>query len=130
MDLGVPSQRTPPPPPPRDAAAGRVPLAVVVVDADGLVSHWSTGARRLFGVARDDAVGCPAGELLPVAGALGDHGEPSRGGMYAEYGPELDSSLSGTVGYPAAGRGRVGGTDPRPLGVRWGGETLGGPRPA
>ena len=28
--------------------SGRVPLAVVVVDGDGLVSHWSTGARRLF----------------------------------------------------------------------------------
>lgn len=57
MDLGVPPQRTPQP---RDTAAGRVPLAVVVVDADGLVSHWSTGARKLFGVAREHAVGCPA----------------------------------------------------------------------
>ncbi|WP_327371223.1 ATP-binding SpoIIE family protein phosphatase [Streptomyces sp. NBC_01217] len=109
MDLGVPPQRTPQP---RDAAAGRVPLAVVVVDADGLVSHWSTGARRLFGVTRQEALGCPAGELLPVYGALGKDGGLGDGGLagdraHEEFGPELDSSLSGTVAYPAAGRARV-----------------------
>lgn len=126
MDLGVPQQKTPRP---RDAAAGRVQLAVVVVDADGLVSHWSTGARKLFGVAREDAIGCSAGELLPVAGALRDHGEPSRDGMYAEFGPELDSSLSGVVAYPTAGRARVDQRDRGRIEVLWWAYPLVGPGP-
>ncbi|MFD0024710.1 SpoIIE family protein phosphatase [Streptomyces sp. NPDC058382] len=126
MDLGVPPQRTPQP---RDAAAGRVPLAVVVVDAEGLVSHWSSGARRLFGVAREAAVGCPAGELLPVAGALQDRGAPAPDGMYAEFGPELDSSLSGAVAYPAAGRARVDDRDRGRIEVLWWAYPLVGPGP-
>ena len=60
MDSGIP------PGLPQDfAAAGRIPLAVVVVDGDGLVSHWSTGARRLFGHAREAAIGQPASDLMP-----------------------------------------------------------------
>lgn len=58
------------------AAVGRIPLAVVVVDRAGLVSHWSTGARRLFGTTKDDAVGHPALDLLPVSGALPDEDDP------------------------------------------------------
>ncbi|RLL69563.1 SpoIIE family protein phosphatase [Streptomyces sp. Z26] len=50
---------------------GRLPLAVAVIDGEGRVSHWSTGARRLFGVTREDAVGAPADELMPVSGAFG-----------------------------------------------------------
>ena len=104
MDLGVPPQRAPQP---RDvAAAGRVPLAVVVVDGDGLVSHWSSGARRLFGVSRQEAVGTPAGELLPVSGALRPDVE-EQDSDDAGFGPELDSSLSEALSYPAAGRARV-----------------------
>ncbi|MGW2618640.1 SpoIIE family protein phosphatase [Streptomyces sp. NPDC001500] len=108
------------------AGAGRVPLAVVVVDREGLVSHWSAGARRLFGVAKDEAIGQPAIDLLPVSGALpdpdddfgdfGDFGEHSYGG-YAAYdglGPGLDSSLDRGLGYPAAGRARL--TVPAPDG--------------
>lgn len=138
MDLGVPPQRTPPPQEtaqpqgtaqPRDAAAGRVPLAVVVVDADGLVSHWSAGARRLFGVSREEAVGCPAGELLPVTGALRQRGDPLPDSAYAEFGPELDSSLSGTVAYPAAGRARVDEPDRGRLDVLWWAYPLVGPGP-
>ncbi|MBW1596033.1 SpoIIE family protein phosphatase [Streptomyces sp. JJ38] len=53
---------------------GCVPLAVVVVDDRGVISHWSTGARRLFGPARAEAVGRPAIELMPVFGAFGDRG--------------------------------------------------------
>ncbi|GHC57588.1 SpoIIE family protein phosphatase [Streptomyces flavofungini] len=85
--------------------SGRVPLAVVVVDADGLVSHWSTGARRLFGYAKEEAVGRPAGDLRPVSGAL-----PQDNGAYGEYdvlGPDLGSSLDGRLSYPAAGRARL-----------------------
>ncbi|MEV6794345.1 SpoIIE family protein phosphatase [Streptomyces sp. NPDC051320] len=126
MDLGVPPQRTPQP---RDATAGRVPLAVVVVDADGLVSHWSTGARRLFGVSREDAVGCAAGELLPVSGALAQEDGQGPDGAYSDFGPELDSSLSGTIAYPAAGRARI--AEPRRgrIDVLWWAYPLVGPGP-
>ncbi|MFJ4206352.1 SpoIIE family protein phosphatase [Streptomyces sviceus] len=91
-------------------AAGRVPLAVVVVDRDGLVSHWSRGASRLFGAGKDEAIGRSAADLLPVSGAL-PHEEdtpPYRG--YAAYdglGPDLESSLDGHLSYPAAGRARL-----------------------
>ena len=34
------------------------------------MSHWSSGARRLFGPGKEDAVGRPAADLLPVSGAL------------------------------------------------------------
>lgn len=102
--------------PPVDA--GRVPLAVVVVDREGLVSHWSTGARRLFGVGKDEAIGRPAIDLLPVAGALPEPDDDLPyddfpGGAYSEYGaydglgPGLDSSLDRGLGYPAAGRARL-----------------------
>ncbi|SCZ01314.1 Serine phosphatase RsbU, regulator of sigma subunit [Streptomyces sp. 136MFCol5.1] len=126
MDLGVPPQRTPQP---RDTTAGRVPLAVVVVDAAGLVSHWSTGARRLFGVAREEAIGCPAGELLPVSGALRQDGETGPDGTYTGFGHGLDSSLSGSVAYPAAGRARV--DEPRRgrIDVLWWAYPLVGPGP-
>ncbi|MFE2938353.1 SpoIIE family protein phosphatase [Streptomyces sp. NPDC059255] len=82
MDRGIP-----PGPPEQFAAAGRIPLAVVVVDGDGLVSHWSSGARRLFGPTRDEAVGQAAADLMPVAGALAQD-EPSvaHGGDEGPYG--------------------------------------------
>ncbi|WP_030361793.1 ATP-binding SpoIIE family protein phosphatase [Streptomyces alboflavus] len=109
--------------------SGRVPLAVVVVDGDGLVSHWSTGARRLFGYAREEAVGHPAGDLLPVSGAL-----PRDGGAHGEYdalGPDLGSSLDGRLSYPAAGRARL--TAPTPgrerIDVLWWAYPLVGPGP-
>ncbi|MCX2971567.1 MULTISPECIES: SpoIIE family protein phosphatase [Streptomyces] len=75
---------------------GRVPLAVVVVDATGAVSHWSTGARKLFGVPRAAAVGRPAAELLPVSGAFGDSGWEA--GLHGE--------TVGTTGYATTGRAR------------------------
>ncbi|WJV45294.1 ATP-binding SpoIIE family protein phosphatase [Streptomyces flavofungini] len=89
----------------RGGMSGRVPLAVVVVDGDSLVSHWSSGARRLFGYAREEAVGRPAGDLLPVSGAF-----PRDGGAHGEYdalGPDLGSSLDRRLSYPAAGRARL-----------------------
>ncbi|MFF9089106.1 SpoIIE family protein phosphatase [Streptomyces sp. NPDC014991] len=108
-----------------DAAAGRIPLAVVVVDRAGLVSHWSSGARRLFGVAREEAVGHPVTDLLPVSGALpedlraaampdayeaGDLGADALPDAYEAYdgpGPDLETSLGGHTGYPTAGRARL-----------------------
>ncbi|WP_405867665.1 SpoIIE family protein phosphatase [Streptomyces sp. NBC_00005] len=95
---------------PEPAAAGRVPLAVVVVDRDGLVSHWSRGAGLLFGVPKDDAIGHSAVDLLPVAGALPEEEDVSPYGAYAAYdglGPGLESSLDGRFSYPAAGRARL-----------------------
>ncbi|WP_328903516.1 SpoIIE family protein phosphatase [Streptomyces sp. NBC_00441] len=122
MDLGVPPQRTPLP---GDGTAGRLPLAVAVVDAEGLVSHWSSGARRLFGVAREEAVGLPAGEILPVSGVLG-----GSQGMYADEGPALDSSLSGDFPYPASGRARLDEPGHGRIDVLWWAYPLAGPGPA
>ncbi|GHE56663.1 ATP-binding SpoIIE family protein phosphatase [Streptomyces capitiformicae] len=92
------------------AAVGRIPLAVVVVDRGGLVSHWSSGARRLFGATKDDAVGRPVLDLLPVSGALPEEDETPRFGAYGPYdgpGHDLESSLDGQLSYPAAGRARI-----------------------
>ncbi|MGI5193705.1 SpoIIE family protein phosphatase [Streptomyces sp. CA-288835] len=91
-------------------AAGRIPLAVVVVDREGLVSHWSRGARQLFGTPKEEAVGRPAADLLPVSGALTEDDENTPYGAYAAYdglGPDLGSSLNGRLSYPAAGRARL-----------------------
>ncbi|MFD9908335.1 SpoIIE family protein phosphatase [Streptomyces sp. NPDC059063] len=89
----------------QDAVPGRVPLAVVVIDGAGLVSHWSVGARRLFGHPKEEAIGRPAGDLLPVSGALPQNGSPY--GAYDSLGPDLGSSLGGRISYPAAGRARL-----------------------
>ncbi|WP_329363505.1 SpoIIE family protein phosphatase [Streptomyces sp. NBC_00669] len=77
--------------------SGRVPLAVVVVDVAGEISHWSTGARRLFGPTRDEAVGRPAVDVLPVVGALD--------AAWVEDDPEPVQAGEGA--YPTAGRARV-----------------------
>ncbi|MGW2558796.1 SpoIIE family protein phosphatase [Streptomyces sp. NPDC001514] len=116
MDSGVPPQV-----PRQYAAAGRIPLAVVVVDSDGLVSHWSTGARRLFGHPKEDAVGRPAVELLPVSGALAEDGPYESYESYGGLGPGLNASISGLTSYPAAGRARlsVGGAPDRTDVVWW-----------
>ncbi|MFH9657702.1 SpoIIE family protein phosphatase [Streptomyces sp. NPDC017248] len=123
-----------------DTAAGRIPLAVVVVDRAGLVSHWSSGAGRLFGVDRKDAVGRPAADLLPVSGAfpedLHDPGErpaPDAFDAYEGPGPDLESSLGGH-GYPTAGRARLRPPGPGPGGERidalWWAYPLVGPGPS
>ncbi len=73
-------------------AAGRVPLAVILVDRAGLVSHWSRGARRLFGVTKEEAIGQTAVDLLPVSGALPDDEDTGSQGVFAHYdglGPDL-----------------------------------------
>ncbi|MFI6051432.1 SpoIIE family protein phosphatase [Streptomyces violascens] len=97
MDSG-----TPPKLPQQFAVAGRIPLAVIVVDGDGLVSHWSSGARRLFGPGKEDAVGRPAADLLPVSGALEQRFEDYD--VFDEFGPGLDGPLTGRTSYPTAGR--------------------------
>ncbi|WP_172382649.1 SpoIIE family protein phosphatase [Streptomyces sp. MNP-20] len=115
------------------AASGRIPLAVVVIDGDGLVSHWSAGARRLFGYVRDDAVGRPAGDLLPVSGALPPQ-DGTRYGTYDALGPDLGNSLDGHISYPAAGRARLtpsasGGGHGERVDVLWWAYPLVGPGP-
>uniref|UniRef100_A0AAU2V025 SpoIIE family protein phosphatase n=1 Tax=Streptomyces sp. NBC_00003 TaxID=2903608 RepID=A0AAU2V025_9ACTN len=97
MDSG-----TPPKLPQQYAVAGRIPLAVIVVDGDGLVSHWSSGARRLFGPGKEDAVGRPAADLLPVSGALEQTYDDYD--VFDEFGPGLDGPLTGRTSYPTAGR--------------------------
>lgn len=119
MDRDVPAQRTPPP---RDASTGRVPLAVAVVDENGLVSHWSSGARRLFGVTRQEAIGCPAGELLPISGVLGQREEDCGG-----FGPELDGAPGGSLSYPASGRARIDEPEQGRIDVLWWAYPLVGP---
>ncbi len=114
------------------AAAGRIPLAVVVVDRDGLVSHWSRGARRLFGASKEEALGRPAVDLLPVSGVLPDTDDedPTPYGAFAAYdglGPDLESSLDGRLSYPAAGRARLTVPDRDRVDVLWWAYPLVGP---
>ncbi|MFF4160836.1 SpoIIE family protein phosphatase [Streptomyces sp. NPDC001678] len=64
----------------RRPVPGRIPLAVAVVGATGLVTHWSSGASRLFGHGKEEALGRPAGDLMPICGAFsGLPGHPSAG---------------------------------------------------
>ncbi|MFM9372255.1 SpoIIE family protein phosphatase [Streptomyces sp. Da 82-17] len=128
---------TPDGPATQSAVAGRIPLAVVVVDGAGLVSHWSSGARRLFGYAKDEAVGRRAVDLLPVSGALPDDSTPSGGsadpgelpGGYDELGPDLEASLGGRTSYPTAGRARLSEPGQSRIDVLWWAYPLVGPGP-
>ncbi|WP_307624280.1 SpoIIE family protein phosphatase [Streptomyces sp. V3I7] len=109
MDRGT-ERGTPPGRAAGNGTAARVPLAVVVVDRGGLVSHWSSGARRLFGAAKEQAIGRAALDLLPVSGALPEGDEITPYGAYAAYdglGHDLGSSIDGRQNYPAAGRARL-----------------------
>lgn len=139
MDRGTESVAPPRPEagegPAPGPAAGRVPLAVVVVDREGLVSHWSRGARRLFGVTREQAIGRTAVDLLPVAGALPDEDElPPHGahGAYAAYegvGPGIETSLGARFPYPASGRARLTVPERDRVDVLWWAYPLVGPGP-
>lgn len=114
------------------AASGRIPLAVVVVDREGLVSHWSSGARRLFGAAKEEALGRPAVDLLPVSGALPEDDDVSPYGAYAAYdglGHDLESSLDGRLYYPTAGRARLTVPERDRVDVLWWAYPLVGPGP-
>ncbi|MFE6170755.1 SpoIIE family protein phosphatase [Streptomyces sp. NPDC056464] len=114
------------------AVSGRIPLAVVVVDREGLVSHWSSGARRLFGAAKEEAIGRPAVDLLPVSGALPEDDDVSLYGAYSAYdglGHDLETSLDGRLYYPAAGRARLTVPERDRVDVLWWAYPLVGPGP-
>ncbi|MFF8673644.1 SpoIIE family protein phosphatase [Streptomyces sp. NPDC015242] len=133
MDRGSERETPPRPEAGQDATGepaepGRVPLAVVVVDRDGLVSHWSRGARRLFGVPKEEAIGRTALDLLPVSGALAgdrDAAPHADDGL----GPDLESSLDGGLSYPAAGRARLAVPGRERADVLWWAYPLVGPGP-
>ncbi|MEV0275901.1 SpoIIE family protein phosphatase [Streptomyces sp. NPDC050610] len=113
----------------REAAAdvpGRIPLAVIVVDSARLVTHWSTGARRLFGHTREEAVGRAAVDLLPVAGAFA-HADWQDPDVYDGPGQDLDASLGGETAYPTSGRARMTDTGRGPADVVWWAYPLVGP---
>ncbi|MFE5842796.1 SpoIIE family protein phosphatase [Streptomyces niveus] len=130
MDSGTPQLRSR-----RErAVTGRIPLAVVVVDADGLVSHWSSGARRLFGHSKEEAVGQPAGDLMPVAGALTEDRTGRVNGPYEPYEgddgyDELGPELHGRSSYPTAGRAKLSDAGRPRLDVLWWAYPLAGPGP-
>ncbi len=42
--------------------------AVVVTDLEGTVTHWSSGAERLYGYTRAETIGQPASDLLVESG--------------------------------------------------------------
>lgn len=67
-------------------AARRVAPAVAVVGRDRLVSHWSRGAREMFGVPEEEAIGRPATDLLPVSGALPDEDDEPPDPVRRAYG--------------------------------------------
>ncbi|MEU3250755.1 SpoIIE family protein phosphatase [Streptomyces sp. NPDC006997] len=130
MDRGTDDRAAPDGHPgPGSAVAGRVPLAVVVVDREGLVSHWSAGARRLFGTSKEAALGRPAVDLLPVSGALPEDGDPSSYGVDDGLGPDLDVSLGGQLSYPAAGCARLNVPGSDRIDVLWWAYPLVGPGP-
>ncbi|MFI9028366.1 SpoIIE family protein phosphatase [Streptomyces sp. NPDC053560] len=116
-------------PAPREPEPGRIPLAVVVVDARGLVSHWSRGARRLFGPSREEAVGAPAVELMPVSGALGSDEWRGPDGVEDPHGPDLESALGGETSYPRAGRARTADPERGRIDILWWAYPLVGPGP-
>lgn len=130
MDSGTPQLRSR-----RErAVTGRIPLAVVVVDADGLVSHWSSGARRLFGHSKEEAVGQPAGDLMPVSGALTEDRTGRVNGPYEPYEgddgyDELGPELHGRSSYPTAGRAKLSDAGRPRLDVLWWAYPLAGPGP-
>ncbi|MEU1373578.1 PAS domain-containing protein [Streptomyces triculaminicus] len=110
-DPAAPGQRGAPLP-------GRVSLAVVVVDARGVVTHWSGGAGELFGRRGEEAVGRAAADLMPVGGAVG--GLTGRAAHDAPPAP----------GFARSGRARAdrGGTGGR-VEVLWWAYPLSGPGP-
>ncbi|MDB1089266.1 PAS domain-containing protein [Streptomyces sp. ACA25] len=92
----------------------RIPLAAVPVDGRGLITHWSAGARLLFGRSREEMVDRPAADILPVSGVLDGVGAGEQAGAAYHH-------LPGTGGpaCPTAGRFRTSGPDGGRRDVLW-----------
>ncbi len=41
--------------------------AIIVVDADGIIEHWSSGAVKLFGYSPDETLGRKVDLVIPLA---------------------------------------------------------------
>jgi PAS domain S-box-containing protein len=71
------------PPVPPDVARidllGQIPDAVIAVDADDRITYWSPGAERLYGYAREEALGRPVADVTRPqrAGAGDDRAAPA-----------------------------------------------------
>lgn len=48
-----------------EALANDIPDAVIFADAEGLIRFWNAGAARIFGFAREDAIGQPLDIIIP-----------------------------------------------------------------
>ncbi|OEJ41608.1 PAS sensor protein [Streptomyces agglomeratus] len=113
MEGVVPRQR---------AVSGRIPLAVVVVGGDGLVSHWSSGAQRLFGHRGGDAVGALAADLLPISGALTspyEYDARAEGSDRPPGGGVAGHLTSGRAKCPRPGGAKASDSDSGSLDVLW-----------
>jgi hypothetical protein len=117
------------------ADTGRFPLTVVVVDDEGLISHWSRGAHHLFGASREEAVGLPAADLLPLSGVLLpggarelDHTTTVACRTVPEgRGADLDPFREGGRSWPSSGRARLGTPGQGRVDVLWWAYPLTGP---
>lgn len=52
------------------AVLDALPCGVALLDADGIVRHWSSGAAFLCGISRSEATGSSYSSLLPECGAF------------------------------------------------------------
>ncbi|KAA6223814.1 GAF domain-containing protein [Streptomyces albofaciens JCM 4342] len=108
---------------------GRLPLGVVIADRDGLVAHWSSGAGRLLGVERQEAIGSPLLRRVPVFGhEAGGNGTAPVLGRLTTAASEPDSWLTvNDVTYPRSGRARLPRPGPAPADLLWWAYPLAGP---
>ncbi|MFH8347842.1 SpoIIE family protein phosphatase [Streptomyces sp. NPDC018045] len=109
------------------AGYGRLPLGVVVADGDGRVSHWSSGAGRLLGVERHEAVGSPLSALLPVLGARHDE-EAAAPARALPPAPNSWREVEDAA-CPRAGRARLARPCTSPVDLLWWAYPLSGPGP-
>ncbi|WP_430869179.1 EAL domain-containing protein [Demequina aurantiaca] len=82
-----------------DALLEYAPDAIVIVDADGIVSEWNPAAEALLGVTRTQAVGAPARSLFAAPNAdQFDHAwqQLVAGGPAPQY--EFQSAAAGSPG--------------------------------
>ncbi|MGA2012930.1 MAG: PAS domain S-box protein [Solirubrobacteraceae bacterium] len=59
-------------------AAEQSAAAIVSIDREGCIRHWSAGAERVLGVRAQDAVGRGVEMLNGALGVAGDHGDQAR----------------------------------------------------